>query len=265
VNSYINTRNIANLGEEGLMKIFRSLLQFGLLSFVVGCCAGASLPTNVGPPKIAPPLAELNDRPKRVEFMNEATVALVTPVSDSFFIVSCTGVWISKGLILTAAHCVDEKDVSTYNYTSKKDFESLKFRTAILAAKNEEHDLALLITDPKDRPEHQIAQIEQNTAPVAGDPVDTVGHPIGYTWTYSTGFVSAVRENVKGPSTTEMKILQVSAPIWMGNSGGGAFNKDGHLIGICSWISKSGPQLAFFVHVDEIRSFLRREMLKTLP
>jgi S1-C subfamily serine protease len=61
---------------------------------------------------------------------------------------------------------------------------------------------------------------------------------------------------MSGPVGISEKIIQISAPVWLGNSGGGAFDEDGRLIGICSWISKNGPQLTFFVHRDAINKFI---------
>jgi S1-C subfamily serine protease len=49
--------------------------------------------------------------------------------------------------------------------------------------------------------------------------------------------------------------MQVSAPVWFGNSGGGAFNDEGEIVGIASFIMK-GPSLGFFIPVDSIRPFL---------
>ena len=53
------------------------------------------------------------------------------------------------------------------------------------------------------------------------------------------------------------KTLQISSPAWRGNSGGGAFDADGKLIGISSWVSARGPMLGFFIHRDEIEKFLK--------
>jgi S1-C subfamily serine protease len=60
-----------------------------------------------------------------------------------------------------------------------------------------------------------------------------------------------------GDQQIKAKVVQISAPIWIGNSGGGAFNSDGHLIGLSSWITLRAPSVAFFIHRDEIKNFLK--------
>jgi S1-C subfamily serine protease len=49
--------------------------------------------------------------------------------------------------------------------------------------------------------------------------------------------------------------MQVSAPIWYGNSGGGAFDAEGSLVGIASFKALA-PNVAFYVHLETIREFL---------
>lgn len=53
-------------------------------------------------------------------------------------------------------------------------------------------------------------------------------------------------------------LLQLSGAVWLGNSGGGAFNEDGELIGVCSWIDEGYPGVAFFVHADHVRDLMTR-------
>jgi S1-C subfamily serine protease len=49
--------------------------------------------------------------------------------------------------------------------------------------------------------------------------------------------------------------------MYFGNSGGGAFNDYGELVGIADWI-KRAPEMGFFVHLDTIRSFLDTNLKK---
>ena len=232
------------------MQMFRNLLRFGLLSFIVGCCAGANIPSHVA----SSPSQDVQQmtRQQRIEAIKDSTVAFVKPFDD-IIVPVCTGVWVSKNLILTAEHCVEDELVA--DYATPSGFFETRVHKAVAVVKKKNLDLALLASIPEDTPEHGIVEISYGNIS-AGDAVDIMGHPIGYPWTYSTGYVSSDRGIMKGPASTVASILQISAPVWMGNSGGGAFNDKGQLIGICSWVSKAGPHLSFFIHRDTIREFL---------
>ncbi len=230
---------------------------------MVGCCAGGSIPLKPEPsPQELHKSIVPNDRQKTVEHLLLSTAALVENVGP-FVVPNCAGVWISKTLILTANHCVDEHPPN-FQYVMPGDLDDKKTREALLLATDKKVDLALLIANPEDLPEHNIAKLSEDPI-ITGDPIHVVGHTAGYPWTYSYGFVSAIRDSMFGPSAFDTKVVQISAPVWMGNSGGGAFDVNGQLVGICSWVSKNGPQLTFFIHRDIVKSFLNRESFNKLP
>ena len=64
-----------------------------------------------------------------------------------------------------------------------------------------------------------------------GDMVLAIGNPLGYGITVTDGIVSALDKAITIENTT-MVLLQTSAEINSGNSGGGLFNMNGELIGI---------------------------------
>ena len=64
-----------------------------------------------------------------------------------------------------------------------------------------------------------------------GDMVLAIGNPLGYGITVTDGIVSALDKAITVENTT-MMLLQTSAEINSGNSGGGLFNMNGELIGI---------------------------------
>jgi S1-C subfamily serine protease len=66
--------------------------------------------------------------------------------------------------------------------------------------------------------------------PHVGDPVFAVGNPHGLGWTHSAGSVSQIRTRSRGLYT--FKILQSTAALNPGNSGGGLYDAEGRLIGI---------------------------------
>ena len=215
-----------------------------------------------------------------IEMINNiqnATVALVFN-SRGESKIYCTGVWISNDLILTANHCVEgahqmlwminsEEEVKRdstgdiinfVNYSDVKqnqvDISSKVIWAGIVEKTNRSLDLAL-IKNINTRSFHNIASIDDETIKV-GEHVHMTGHTSNHYWSYIFGVVSTIK-NIKGPLPIEAKSIQVSAPIWYGNSGGGLFNSEGHLIGICSWIDRSVPNVGFFIHRDEILNFLQ--------
>ena len=113
---------------------------------------------------------------------------------------------------------------------------------------DETRDLAIIAIDAKKLP---LLALGDSNAVRAGDPVVAIGHPLGLEDTVSNGLVSAVR--VLDPALT---VLQISAPIAPGSSGGPLFNEKGEVIGIAAAISRQGQNLAFGVPVAYLKTLL---------
>lgn len=75
------------------------------------------------------------------------------------------------------------------------------------------------------------AQISDSASVRLGEDVIAIGNPLGYGITVTPGIVSALSRTVTIENTT-MVLMQTSAAINSGNSGGGLFNMKGELIGI---------------------------------
>ena len=73
-----------------------------------------------------------------------------------------------------------------------------------------------------------------------GTKVVAIGSPQGLTNTVSEGIISGIREFESGT-----RVIQTSAPVSPGSSGGGLFNMEGELIGITSFLHKGGQNLNF--------------------
>jgi hypothetical protein len=90
-------------------------------------------------------------------------------------------------------------------------------------------------------------------APV-GTEVVAVGHPRGYEFTVSEGIVSATRA-LKGNG---IEMLQTTAPISPGSSGGPLLDREGMVVGVCSLTLAEGQNINFAVPARELGPFLER-------
>lgn len=85
-----------------------------------------------------------------------------------------------------------------------------------------------------------------------GQTVYAIGAPQGLDRTLSQGLISALRETPDGT------LIQTSAPISPGSSGGGLFDAEGRLIGITTFQTKMGQNLNFALPVDWLDSMRTR-------
>lgn len=83
-----------------------------------------------------------------------------------------------------------------------------------------------------------------------GERVYAVGAPEGLESTFSEGIISSLREN------DGVHVIQTSAPISPGSSGGGLFDAQGNLVGITTFYLKEGQSLNFAVPADGIGELL---------
>jgi serine protease Do len=106
----------------------------------------------------------------------------------------------------------------------------------VLAA-SPEHDLALLRVEAHGLP---IVSLGDSDAMRPGDSVVAIGNPLGLEDTVSNGLVSARRTIDAG-----IEVLQISAPIAPGSSGGPIFNDRGEVIGVATAVLEQGQNLNF--------------------
>jgi len=226
------------------MRISLALLPAAVLA-ACGAC--------VNPPQ--PPRAD------HVKALESQTVALVVEHTDGSRGAYCAGVWVSPTQVLTADHCMDDRSVGDpVEYVVRDDVradaadEVTTIRLGAVVARDPVDDLALIAAKAF-APAHGIAIL---AAPVVGEPVHTMGHPLGLWWSYSAGSVAAVRLASLGEDQPTQWFVQSTAPISPGNSGGGLFDNKGRLVGLCHVKAHHSESISFYIHPDYIAEFLEK-------
>jgi hypothetical protein len=118
----------------------------------------------------------------------------------------------------------------------------------VLAA-DTERDLAIVRINLEDLPTVKLGNSDDVSA---GDRVVAIGNPLGVLdYTVSDGLISSIR-----PLDAKRTLLQISAPISQGSSGGPLYNLYGEVIGVAVGISSEGQNLNFGIPVNDLRPLL---------
>lgn len=110
-----------------------------------------------------------------------------------------------------------------------------------------EIDLALLNVSDAVFP---VATFLKSGTPPIGDRVFAIGSPLGLENSISEGIISGKRV-INGAS-----VIQTTAPISKGNSGGGLFDSKSRLIGITTFKLSTGESLNFAIDADYVNTLM---------
>lgn len=96
----------------------------------------------------------------------------------------------------------------------------------------------------------QAARLGSADGVRAGDPVVVIGNPLGEEHSVSDGIVSALRDR------DGYRVIQTTAPVSRGNSGGPLFDQNGSVIGVIQSFKPEGENINYAVAIDEARPLL---------
>ena len=134
-----------------------------------------------------------------------------------------------------------------------------------IAGLDPERDLALLrIKAPKELP---TLKLGDSDAMSAGDQIVAIGNPLGvFDYSVTSGLISQVRHRPCGPDDVaaqrckqELTVLQISAAISPGSSGGPLFNQFGEVVGVTTAIITAGQNINLAVPGNYLKPMVARQ------
>jgi hypothetical protein len=172
-----------------------------------------------------------------------ATVQILSFGENDRRIGSGTGFVISAdGLIVTSFHVIQRARALRIEMPDGEERADVLFLGGDAA-----NDVALLRVPAKGLP---VLRLGDGADPAVGQRVYTMGHPLGQTLTFSDGLVSALR------TVSDVSLIQITAPISSGSSGGPVMDETGTVIGIATMVLRGGQNLNFAVPARHVQTLL---------
>lgn len=153
-----------------------------------------------------------------------------------------SGFFVSEDVVATNAHVI----LGAGSGSAKLVGQSQTFQVLGTLAFDAHADLALLKVSGK----APSLGLSRGPAPVVGDHVYVIGNPLGLEGTFSEGIISGVR------ATGTDSLLQMTAPISPGSSGGPVMDAAGEVIGVAVATFKEGQNLNLAVPVAYLERML---------
>lgn len=178
-------------------------------------------------------------------------------------------------MLLSGSGFIFSKDglVGTNNHVISG-FDSLFIKTsdgtfynAEIIYVEEKNDLAILKIIDSTKKTFPVVKLGNSDDVKVGQGIYAIGSPLGFEYTISEGIVAALREKEKvsftDPETyaqiekTFDKVIQITASISPGNSGGALFNGKGDVIGITTYSYGFYGNLNFAIAINSINNIIK--------
>lgn len=175
------------------------------------------------------------------------TVVRVVARTGDFRTTLGSGFFVTRtGLLVTNHHVIRNAE-----FVSIVRDDNTTFFVEGVVADDPDADLAVLkVNTPEPVP---FVRLSSQPSPKVGTKVFAIGNPEGLTNTLSEGLISGMRDGIKG-----VTILQTSAPISHGSSGGPLMTADGTVVGVTTAMLTGGQNLNFAVPASQVRKVMNR-------
>lgn len=172
-----------------------------------------------------------------------SVVMLVMEDSQGQQISLGSGFFVKEDIIATNLHVIEGAAQGYAKIISKK----LKYDITGFVAIDQRTDLVLLKLKGVKAP---VLSLGDSNQVAIGDEVYAIGNPHGLEGTFSKGIVSGIRK------VGEDTLLQITAPISPGSSGGPVLNTEGKVIGVAVATFKGGQNLNFAIPTSYLAPLL---------
>jgi hypothetical protein len=196
-----------------------------------------------GPPR--------KDIPTIAKAANGAVVSIIMSDKDGQPIAQGSGFVVSKdGRIVTNYHVIKRGSSAIVKLP-----DGAFFVVDGLLAFDNKRDIAIIKAHGQD---FRTVTLGDSGRVQVGDEIIAIGNPLSLESTVSNGIVSAIRTIGEEGG----RLLQITAPISPGSSGGPLFNMAGQVVGITTSIVKGGENLNFAIPVSDAKRLLRARFWK---
>ena len=172
-----------------------------------------------------------------------STVLLVMEDANGQPLSLGSGFFIRNGQVATNLHVVKGASRGYAKLVGQKTKYDIEGITAVDA----ERDLVILKISV---PGSQVISLGDSDTVQIGAPIYAVGNPRGLEGTFSQGIISSIRK------VETDKILQLTAPISPGSSGGPVLNSKGQVIGVSVATFRGGQNLNFAIPSNYLKKLM---------
>ncbi len=189
--------------------------------------------------------------------LNDAVVRIYTHHEDNSMHGQGSGVILkNKGWIVTNYHILGDASVIYAEHNGK--YIQLD---SIVAMDPKKDILILQLKNSENKEEYKLVpniRIGNSDLVRVGQRVYAIGSPMGFENTISEGIISGLRQK----KNLEQSMIQISAPISSGSSGGAVLNAKGELIGISTMVvaGETAQNLNFALAINDVMAAAEKKL-----